>query len=315
TCTTTVTVEDNIAPTAQCVAPITIQLDANGEASIDVTDIDDGSFDNCDIDTMTLSQTNFDCSHVGDNIVILTVTDVNGNSSTCTTTVTVEDTIAPIAQCVAPITIQLDANGEASIDVADVNNGSFDNCDIATMTLSQSDFDCSHVGNNTVTLTVTDVNGNSSTCFTTVIVEDTIAPIAQCVTPFTIALDANGEASIDVTDIDDSSFDNCDVATVTIDQTMFDCSHLGDNTVTLTVTDVNGNSSTCSTTVTIEDNSLPTPDVATLPDITDYCAVLESQIPFPTATDNCAGVITATTTDPLNYTAEGTYTITWTYDD
>src|SRR5690606_28929105 len=155
TCTTTVTVEDNIAPIAQCIAPITIQLDANGEASIDVTDIDDGSFDNCDIDTMTLSQTDFDCSHVGDNTIILTVTDVNGNVSTCTTTVTVEDNIAPTAQCVAPITIQLDANGEASIDVTDIDDGSFDNCDIDTMTLSQTNFDCSHVGDNIVILTVT----------------------------------------------------------------------------------------------------------------------------------------------------------------
>ena len=36
---------------------------------------------------------------------------------------------------------------------------------------------------------------------------------------------------------------------------------------------------------------------------------------MPTATDNCAGIINATTTDPLSYTNAGTHTITWTYND
>ena len=35
----------------------------------------------------------------------------------------------------------------------------------------------------------------------------------------------------------------------------------------------------------------------------------------PTATDNIAGLIHGTTTDPLTYSDEGTYTITWNYDD
>jgi choice-of-anchor A domain-containing protein len=35
----------------------------------------------------------------------------------------------------------------------------------------------------------------------------------------------------------------------------------------------------------------------------------------PKATDNCKGVIVGTTTDPLTYTAQGTYTINWKFDD
>jgi hypothetical protein len=35
----------------------------------------------------------------------------------------------------------------------------------------------------------------------------------------------------------------------------------------------------------------------------------------PTTTDNCAGTITGTTTDPLTYSAQGSYVITWTFDD
>jgi hypothetical protein len=35
----------------------------------------------------------------------------------------------------------------------------------------------------------------------------------------------------------------------------------------------------------------------------------------PTTTDDCAGAITGTTTDPLTYATQGSYVITWTFDD
>ncbi|GGD92715.1 hypothetical protein GCM10011312_15660 [Planktosalinus lacus] len=257
TCTTIVTVEDTVAPQAVCVAPFTIQLDTNGAASITPADIDGGSTDACGIASMTISQSIFDCTHVGDNTITLTVTDVNGNESTCTTVVTVEDTIPPVATCVAPFTIQLDANGQASITAEDIDNGSTDNCAIASMTISQSTFDCTDVGANTITLTVTDVNGNVSTCTTVVTVEDALPPTALCVAPFTIQLDVNGQASITAADIDAGSSDSCGVASLSISQSTFDCSDVGDNTITLTVTDENGLESTCTTVVTVEDNVAP----------------------------------------------------------
>ena len=75
----------------------------------------------------------------------LTVNDNNGNVSTCTATITVEDDIDPTAIC-QDLTVQLDASGSASITAAQVDNGSYDdNCDI-TMSLSQTDFDCDDIG-------------------------------------------------------------------------------------------------------------------------------------------------------------------------
>ncbi|MDE5418669.1 hypothetical protein L3049_11685, partial [Labilibaculum sp. DW002] len=35
----------------------------------------------------------------------------------------------------------------------------------------------------------------------------------------------------------------------------------------------------------------------------------------PTTTDNCSGVITGTTSDPLTYNTQGTHVIAWTFDD
>jgi hypothetical protein len=61
--TQTIVVTDNEAPTAVC-QDITVQLDANGNATITAAQIDGGSTDNCEIATIMASQTTFDCSDV-----------------------------------------------------------------------------------------------------------------------------------------------------------------------------------------------------------------------------------------------------------
>ncbi|WP_051155383.1 BspA family leucine-rich repeat surface protein, partial [Winogradskyella psychrotolerans] len=156
---TTVHVEDVITPTV-LTQNIVVSLDATGNASIVATQIDNGSSDNCAIATMTLDETTFDCSHIGDNTVTLTVTDASGNSESATAIVTVLETIKPTV-LTQNISILLDAAGQAAITASQIDNGSFDNCAIATMTLDITTFDCSNIGDNTVILTVTDFNGNS----------------------------------------------------------------------------------------------------------------------------------------------------------
>ncbi len=91
TATAVVTLEDNIAPTA-IAKDILVQLDASGKVTISPSEIDDGSTDNCGIVSMSLDRTDFDCEDSGTNEVVLTVTDVNGNTDTALATVTVEDT-------------------------------------------------------------------------------------------------------------------------------------------------------------------------------------------------------------------------------
>jgi hypothetical protein len=250
-----VIVTDVTPPTATA-QNLTINLNANGTASITAAQVNNGSSDNCGIATIVVDKTNFDCSNVGANTVTLTVTDVNGNSSTATAVVTVVDNIAPTA-IAQNLTINLNANGTASITAAQVNNGSSDNCGIATIVVDKTNFDCSNVGANTVTLTVTDVNGNSSTATAVVTVVDNIAPTAIAQN-LTINLSANGTASITAAQVNNGSSDNCGIATIVVDKTNFDCSNVGSNTVTLTVTDVNGNSSTATAVVTVVDNIAPT---------------------------------------------------------
>jgi gliding motility-associated-like protein len=254
-CVAVVTVVDNVKPTVIC-QNIVAQLDATGNVSISAADVDNGSNDACGIDTLTLDVTDFTCDNIGVNTVTLTATDVNGNSETCTATVTIEDNVPPAALCQA-ITVQLDATGNATITPDQIDNGSTDSCGVANTELNITTFNCDNIGANTVELTVTDNNGNTSTCTTTVTVEDVTPPTALC-QAITIQLDATGNATITPEQIDNGSNDSCGIASLTLDTPTFDCSNIGDNTVELTVIDINGNSATCTTTVTVEDNIPPT---------------------------------------------------------
>ena len=74
-----------------------------------------------------------------------------------------------------------------------------------------------------------------------------------------------------------------------------------------------GNEITTTQIVTIQDTT--NPELENVPeDIIALCTEIPVA-PAVTATDNCEGSITGTTTDLLNYTAQGTYTVTWTYAD
>ncbi len=163
TCSATVTVVDGTAPTALC-QNTTIELDGNGSAGISVSDIDAGSWDYCGIQSLQLNQTAFDCDQVGANTVSLTATDKNGNTASCNATVWVVDNIAPTAVC-ENITIELNAEGMATLTPEQIGSNSFDNCYIDMMMVSQDQFDCSLAGATvTVQLEVFDQSGNSAIC-------------------------------------------------------------------------------------------------------------------------------------------------------
>ncbi len=197
----------------------------------------------------------FTCADVGVNTVTFTATDVNGNTSTASAQITIEDNIAP-AMATQNLSIQLDSSGNANILVSDIDNGSSDACGIASLSLDQTAFDCSHVGVNAVTLTGIDVNGNSASATATVTVQDLIAPSIHT-QDLTVSLDASGNANIIVADIDNGSWDACGIASLNLDQTAFDCSMIGPNTVTLTGVDIHGNSSSATAIVMVQDLVAP----------------------------------------------------------
>src|SRR4030095_7807010 len=80
--------------------------------------------------------------------------------------------------------------------------------------------------------------------------------------------------------------------------------------ITWTFNDGNGNTSTAQQTVVVDDVTAPI--VPVIANATGECSATATA---PTATDACAGLITGTTSDALTYNTQGTFYITWTFND
>ncbi|WP_415830532.1 LamG-like jellyroll fold domain-containing protein [Gillisia limnaea] len=173
-------------------------------------------------------------------MVTLTVTDNNGKTSTATSIVTVEDNVAPVVNT-KNITVQLDENGQATIITTDIDNGSNDACGIQSTALDITNFDCTNIGSNTVTLIVIDNNDNSNTGTATITVEDNIKPILPTVDNITWGCEYTVEAPV--------AQDNCggEITGQPSRSTTF----TETGTITWTFTDNSGNFDTLEQTITI----------------------------------------------------------------
>lgn len=197
----------------------------------------------------------------------------------------------PVAQC-KDITVALDGNGTVSIAASAVDGGSFDpDGDKISLNVSQTAFNCSNIGPNSVTLTVTDDKGASDACTAVVTVQDKTAPTVLTKN-ITVQLDASGKAFINPSDIDNGTSDACGIASVAALPVNFTCSNIGANTVTLAATDKSGNSGSATATVTVVDTLAPTNVQANAP---ATIAPPDAPISFKaTATDNCSTAVKIT---------------------
>jgi gliding motility-associated-like protein len=252
-----ITVFDTTRPIV-LVQSITVYLDSFGNTSIVPGGLDNGSSDNCTIDSTWLSMYDFDCGHAPDSHwVAMFVRDISGNLHQGSAYVTVLDTVAP-QPIIQNLTIYLDSTGEAVIDVDSVNLATWDSCGLNIMYLSQDTFNCIDVGSNNVTFYAEDVHGNIDSAISTIQVNDTIAPVIVIVDTQFIYLDSFGFATTTADSVDISTSDACGIDTISIDTSSFDCANHGDTlNVLFTATDENGNTSYDSLILVIEDTLAP----------------------------------------------------------
>lgn len=171
----TAVILNNIEATGNCLNPagdnppvavcqtIEVELGADGTATITVDDLDAGSYDDVAIDTRSLDIDTFDCDDIGDNRVLLTVTDGDGLTNSCVGIVRVIDAIDPvITDCPG----DLEVTEEVSYTLPDFTGDvvATDNCADLTITQSPSPGTVLDDGTYTVTFTVTDAGGNSINC-------------------------------------------------------------------------------------------------------------------------------------------------------
>ncbi|RYG95402.1 HYR domain-containing protein, partial [archaeon] len=110
-------------------------------------------------------------------------------------------------------------------------------------------------GTYTITWTFNDGNGNSSTATQTVVVDDVTAPVLTCPENITVTND-NNVCGATVT-FAATATDNCTGTIVTYSKNPGTLFPIGTTTVTATATDIGGNVSTCTFTVTVNDTQAP----------------------------------------------------------
>ncbi|MFN9581390.1 MAG: hypothetical protein ACK566_01795, partial [Bacteroidota bacterium] len=284
------TLVDTILPRIRT-TDITVFLNAQGYVTVDATQVDNGSYDNCGIDWLRLSIDSFDCSHRGDNVVWLRGSDIAGNIDSTYLIVTVLDTIAPVVIPKQNLTFYLDANGFVQIGVSDVDSTSSDNCGIDSIWVTPDLVDCSQSGVNTILLYAMDEIGNTGTASVNVLVIDTIRPQVRA-RNLTVFLDQSGTASINTIDADSNTTDNCGVPSLALSIDQFSCSETGSNTVYLIAVDAAGNIDSVAFNVDVLDTIIP---VLNLRNIIGYLDVngninLDSAQLDSASYDNC-GII------------------------
>ena len=219
---------------------------------------------------------------VGTTTVVWTISDVNGNSHTCTYDVVVTDDEDPTFTCVGDQAFGTSADGTSGDCVYSVTDASLDptmaadNCGVASVThdynaggttLLGEDFP---VGTTTVVWTIEDDNGRTNTCTYDIVVTDDENPTFTCVGDQAFGTSADGTSGDCVYSVTDASLDptmaadNCGVASVTHDYNAGGTTLLGEDfpvgttTVVWTISDVNGNSHTCTYDVVVTDDEDPT---------------------------------------------------------
>jgi large repetitive protein len=259
-----ITVEDTTAPVwAQAMpANVTVQCNAIPTVPAGIT-----ATDNCDNDvTVAFNETTTPGSCAGNYTITRTwtATDDCNNTISHTQIITVEDTTAPLfTTAPANLTLECDGSGNTAAINAWLNSAvATDACGLVTITHNYTGLSdlCGTTGTATVTWTATDACGNTATISATVTVQDTTAAVITCIPNLVVVAD-EGESFAELTIATPLVTDACGTITLVNDFNNINNASgqypLGVTTVTWTATDACGNTSTCSFTVTVQDDEAP----------------------------------------------------------
>ncbi len=128
------------------------------------------------------------------------VVDACGTVASVTFTVGNADATPPVALCNAALPVNVISGQNTTVDVEDVDNSSSDNCGAVDLSISPSVFNVSDVGLQDIVLTVTDGNGNQSTCTCVALVQN-VTGVEEASTPARIRVlpnPNNGDFRLDL---------------------------------------------------------------------------------------------------------------------
>ena len=283
----TITILNNEAPNLQCPDDLTVEVglveNANRECGARVN-LPPATADNCQTELVfTNDYFPSDTSNVGNRYFPLGVTTVTYTATnacdvttTCTTVVTVQDTAGPTIDCVdGPITIAL-SNMSVTLSSSEVLDlilvsTPTDFCGVVDTLVTPPTLDCDDLDNTVpVTLEFEDSNGNTSTCMVDLIVEDGVVAMLDCPAgPINQNVDTDECYWTADTTVDSGGAGNCGVVitytisgATTVNNGMGASIagtqlNVGENTISYTISNDQGEVETCTFIVNVIDNDTP----------------------------------------------------------
>ena len=176
----------------------TIYLDAQGNANLTTSMINNGSSDACSTISLILDNYAFDCSDLGTHVVVMTATDQSGNTATATATVTVVDSIAAVLHCPSNIEVN-NGNSLVTYNQPTMEDNCSNNLNAAViLTGGLASGSVFPNGVTTVSYVALNASGATANCSFTVTVSGGLSVNATSVSP-SCAGENNGSATINIT--------------------------------------------------------------------------------------------------------------------
>jgi gliding motility-associated-like protein len=256
-CVFNVVVEDQEDPVLTCPADTLVNVNAVCEYDApDLTSVVSG-LDNCSMfgDMIITQSPTVGTLLNGADQIEVTLTDESGNSASCTIDILPNDIIAPEIEC--PSDEVINNGASCTFNIPDYTGLAviIENCPDFTLVQDPAVGSTLQTGQHDVSISITDIAGNEATCTFMIEVIENVAPTITC--PLNIS-----QCDPEVTYSTPVATDNCAVAL--IEQTDLsgftsgDIFPVGITIQTYEVTDVSGNSASCSFTIEV----LESPDTA-----------------------------------------------------
>jgi hypothetical protein len=244
-CTSAVTVRDTTPPSIACPAPVVAECSGVEGTRVDPAPAE--ATEGCT--TAAVNDPPSALYPLGTSQVAYTATDEAGNAATCSSAITVKDTLPPSLVCPAPVVAECTANRQATVNpgVAQVS----DVCGGASATGPGTGSYA--LGTTPVTFTARDEAGNQATCASAVTVRDTTAPSISCPAP--VVAECTGNARAEVSLGAAQVAEACTSATV--ESSASGSYPLGTTQVAFTARDEAGNAAACTSAVTVRDTLAP----------------------------------------------------------
>ncbi|WP_196887832.1 T9SS type A sorting domain-containing protein [Aureivirga sp. CE67] len=289
-----VNVEDSVNPETPTLEAISFECGETINIETPTTN------DNCTGEITGTTSDDLNISEIGNYTITWSFEDENGNATQATQQIIIQDTTNPETPVLEAISFEC---GE-TINIE--NPTTYDNCTGEITGTTSDDLNISEIGNYTITWNFEDENGNAIQTTQQIIIQDTTNP--ETPTLEAISFECGEVINIETP----TTNDNCagEINGTTSDD--LNISEIGNYTITWNFEDENGNTTQTTQQIIIQDTT--NPETPVLEAISFECGETIN-IENPTTNDNCAGEITGTTSDDLNISEIGNYTITWSFED